>query len=119
VSPDGQWLLTGRPGRPKLLYNLQSKSATPFKGAELGDGNAGWTPDSKAAFVSQVSAGGIRLFRIDIATGVRTPVTTLGAAVDQSGIIQYVGGVIAEDGDHFSYAVARQLSQLFLLELPH
>ena len=119
VSPDGQWLLTGRSGRPKLLYNLQSKSLTPLKGAELADGNAGWTTDSKAAFVTQVGSGGIRLFRIDIATGVRTPVTTLGASVDQSGIIQYVGGVIAGDGDHFSYAVARQLSQLFLLQLPH
>jgi eukaryotic-like serine/threonine-protein kinase len=119
VSPDGQWLLTGRPGRPKLLFSLQSKSGTPLKGAELADGNAGWTTDSKAAFVTQVSAGGIRLFRIDIATGVRTPVTTLGASVDQSGVIQYVGGVIAGDGDHYSYAVARQLSQLFLLELPH
>jgi Tol biopolymer transport system component/predicted Ser/Thr protein kinase len=119
VSPDGRWLLTGRSGHPKLLYNLQSKSLTPLKGAELADGNAGWTTDSKAAFVTQVGSGGIRLFRIDIATGVRTPVTTLGASVDQSGIIQYVGGVIAGDGDHFSYAVARQLSQLFVLQLPH
>ena len=119
VSPDGQWLLAGRSGRPKLLCNVQSKSLTPLKGAELADASAGWTTDSKAVFVTQVGSDGIRLFRIDIATGARTLVTTLGASVDQSGIIQYVGGVVAGDGDHFSYAVARELSQLFLLQLPH
>jgi hypothetical protein len=119
VSPDGKWLLIGRTGRPKLLYDVQSKASTPLKGAELADGNAGWTTDSKAVFVTRVGAGGIRLFRIDIETGARTPVTTLGASVDQSGIIQYLGAVMAGDGDHFSYAVARELSQLFLLQLPH
>ena len=95
VSPDEQWLLTGLAGQPKALYNLRLKSATPLKGAERADVGAGWTTDSKAAFVRQIDAGGIRLFRIDIATGARTAVTTLGASVDHSGIVQYVSDVVA------------------------
>jgi Tol biopolymer transport system component len=115
VSPDGQWLAVTT-GRQRQLFNLKTKVLAPLKGAEPTDRLAGWAPDSAATFVSQADTRGARLFRLDIATGARSLLTTL--APEPSGLVGVGGGFVAADGDHFAYNTFRQLSQLYLIKIP-
>jgi len=116
ASPDGQWLAGGR-GPDRALYNIQTKTTLPLKGSVRDDLTAGWTPDSRSVIVYQSHDHALQVFRIDITSGVRSPVTTIQSA-DRAGFVQSGDLVIAADGDHFAYDMIRQLSHLYLLKFP-
>jgi Tol biopolymer transport system component len=117
MSPNGQWLLAALRGEPKQLYNLQTKAIGPFAGTETKDAPVGWSPDSTAMFFVQALPDGEHLFRVEIASGRRTELATIGAGVDRSGILQYALPRMAADGDHFVYSIIRQLSHLYLIKV--
>ena len=115
VSPDGRWLAVAT-GSDRQLLDLHSKAMTPLKGLEH-DAFLGWSPDSRAVITTQPSGHAIRVFRVDVATAVRTELTTLQPP-DPSGLVEISEFALAADGDHFVYTMTRQLSHLFLIKLP-
>ena len=117
VSPNGRLLAVGA-GDKRYLLDLQTKKPIPLvKGIEPADTAAGFTADSSGLFVFQREAQGGRIFRIDLATGTRTPVRTLHQP-DPSGQVLTAGVSVALDGEHLVYHTGWEKSQLFLLKLP-
>jgi len=117
VSPDERWVLIAGPRQPRRLYNLQTKAIVPFAGTEAADPPVGWAPDSQSAFFTHRDGGVLHLVRAEVASGRRTEIGTIGAAVDPSGIVQMVQPQMAADGDHFAYGVMRDLSELYLIKI--
>ncbi|HTL45579.1 MAG TPA: protein kinase, partial [Vicinamibacterales bacterium] len=114
ASPDGEWLTGGMRG-DRVLYNLRTKATVPLRGSEHDDSTAGWTADSRAVIVFQADDHALQVFRVDITSGVRSPIATIGGS-DTTGFVQSGELTVAADGDHYAYSVTRQLSHLYLLK---
>jgi Tol biopolymer transport system component len=116
ASPDGQWLAGSRRNE-RVLYDVRARATVPLKGSVQDDVTAGWAPDSRSVLVYQAHDNVLQVFRIDVTSGVRSPVATIESA-DKSGFVQSGDLAIAADGDHYAYDMIRQLSHLYLLKLP-
>jgi hypothetical protein len=87
----------------------------PLTGAEPTDVAAGFTADGSAIYVFQRDPNGGILFKIDIASGARTPVRTLHPG--DPGLSLVNAPFVSLDGQHFVYSVGSLNSQLFMLTL--
>jgi WD40 repeat protein len=115
-SPDMRWM-AGSNDNGRILFDIQSKTVVPIKGSDPDDQVLGWTPDSRAVIVSLVKDGALRFYKIDIASGTRSLMSTVESA-DKAGFVQFGDATMAADGDHYAYGLTRQLSHLYLLTFP-
>jgi Tol biopolymer transport system component len=99
----------------KVVFDMQSKAVLPLKGTDSDDQVLGWTPDSRAVIVSRVQDGALHFYKIDVASGTRSLMSTIESA-DKAGFVQFGDAAIAADGDHYAYGITRQLSHLYLLK---
>ena len=116
LSPDMHWM-GGSNNKGKVLFDMQSKTVATINGSDPDDQILGWTPDSRGVIVSRVQDGALRFYRIDIASGARSLMSTIESA-DKAGFVQFGDAAIAADGDHYAYGLTRQLSHLYLLKFP-
>jgi WD40 repeat protein len=116
VSPNGELLFVSF-GPTHGVLNLKTHESITLKNSTPTDRAAGWSPDSKSVFTFEPGQRLARVYRIDIASGTRTLVATLQPG-EPAGLLGVPNVVMAGDGIHFAYAVARQLSQLFVLRIP-
>lgn len=70
--------------------------------------------DGRIAIVSQGSDIPLSLERVDLVTGLRTPLRQLAPA-NSAGLVYMNVGAVSEDGRQCAYSYARCISTLFLL----
>ena len=113
ISPDGKWLIvTGADGARRLFP--MDGGALRDVGLNKDEGVAGWLADSRGILVWSRTQP-VNVARLDLATGQRTPVTTL-APGDMDGVITLGGVSFTPDGDHYVYGYPRFLSELFVVD---
>jgi eukaryotic-like serine/threonine-protein kinase len=70
LSPDGALVASGHE-----LHPVDGGAPRPIPGIDQKDALVGWGPDAHTLFVSQAVHGDKQIFRLDLGTGRRTPVT--------------------------------------------
>jgi eukaryotic-like serine/threonine-protein kinase len=75
---------------------------------------AGWTADGKAFYAYVRTPKTFDVYRVDPATGIRTPFRTVTPG-DQTGLISVSFLAMSPTGNAFVYTVARTRSQLYVL----
>jgi hypothetical protein len=101
---DGTWQIVDLAGGPPR----------PVPGDHQRERAMGWSNDSRAVLSVTRNTIPAELVRIDVATGARTPVRTLMPA-DASGVMMIGPGRIYDDGRLYSYAYARQTTQVIVV----
>ena len=113
VSPDGKWLIVGDADGVRRVFPIDGGPLRDV-GLQKDDSVAGWLADSRGILVwSQTTP--VKVVRLDLATGQRTPVVTL-APGDPDGVTSIRGVIFAPDGDHYVYGYPRLLSELFVVD---
>ncbi len=115
VSPGGEQILTVGGAAGLLLFPAAGGQARPVAGATPEDSVIGFSADGRSLLVFHEWEVPTRVERLDLATGRREPVRTLGSA-DLTGVLQIVNPVFSEDLKTYAYARRRMLSQLYLVE---
>jgi Tol biopolymer transport system component len=112
MSPDGKWLIVSDNG-PRKLFPMDGG---PLRDLRLSgdDAVSGWLADSRAILIA-TRGQPVKVFRQDLATGQRTPFTTL-APGEMDGVITVSGATFAPDGDHYVFGYPRLLSELFVID---
>ena len=116
VSPDGKWLAVNSPEGGDGRARLFALDGGPLRdpGIQGDDAFAGWLADSRGILVRSQGLP-IKVARLDITTGQRTPVATLTPG-DASGITSLGNVAFAPDGDHYIYVFFRMISELFVVD---
>jgi hypothetical protein len=115
VSPDGRQLLVQDAGGALLLLPVDGGDTRPVAGTNPDDSVIGWAPDSRFVLVASGHVVPARIERLDVTTGKREPVRTLGPAV-LTGVLQVGPFAFSDDGKSYAYACRRMSSHLFLVE---
>ena len=115
VSPDGKYVL----GKKDQAFCI-----VPFAGEQIpqllpfiqaSESVSGWTADSKAVYVGDVSSTPTAVYVVDIKTGQRH-LHHQNAPPDLSGVPTVDSGLTTPDGKFYVYDVPRTLSYLYVVE---
>ncbi len=112
-SADGSVMVVQSPDGTGHLLSLKDGTLRPFEGLTGNDAVIAWTPDGRGLFVGP--AVEMRLDRLDLTTGQRTPALQFELA-GQPGIKGGGGGggiSITPDGRGYAYYYISMLSRLF------
>ena len=114
VSPDGKLVAGRAPDGTLIIYTIGSnQTAAPHLPA--GFDPAGWSADGKSLYAAESGKAPSNLYRVDIATGKRELLRTLGPS-DAGGLL-YIGAVITTpDAGTYAYSYYRGLSALYVVE---
>ena len=113
ASPDMRSLAVTADGELRI-FSLDTQNVTPIKGLAKGDQAIRWSDDGRALFVSRALAPRQRdVARLDLTTGRRDVIATVGAA-DAAGVTIVSLPVISADGRVFAYRHNQRLSDLFV-----
>jgi len=74
-----------------------------------------WTADGRSIYVTQGDKAGIRLFRLELATGRKEPLGLIKPA-DAVGVLDIKGGAMTADGKAYVYNDRRTISDLYIVE---
>jgi hypothetical protein len=114
VSPDGRWLAAfSADGVPGLLP-MDGGPIKLIPAAARTDSFSGWLADSRA-FLARSSGSPVQVSKIDVATGTRTPYTTINVS-DPSGVVSLGQLAFAPDGDRYVFNYFRVLSELYIID---
>jgi Tol biopolymer transport system component len=114
VSPDGRRISTVS-GDGIALFPIDGGDPQPVRGSLPAETPLRWTRDGSALLVGRRSETSCSVFRLDLATGARTPWKTVGPA-DVAGVVGVGCPRIADDEEHYIFGYTRNLSDLFLVE---
>ncbi len=113
VSPDGAHFVAPC-GKQICLYSLEGGEPRPIPNLRLARQVVGWGPDGRWLYVVDGPMLPVRIDRLDLATGERSPVRELQPP-DRAGV-QYVSGLaITPDGVSYAYSYPRSLSDLYVV----
>ena len=115
VSPDGRLILVKASGGALLLIPEEGGEPRPVAGATPGDSVIRWSPDGRSLLVFRSGEVPGRVERLEVATGRREPLRTIGPA-DLTGVLSVGPFVFTDDGKSYAYACRRMVSHLFLVE---
>ncbi|HQQ78330.1 MAG TPA: hypothetical protein PLB01_13330, partial [Thermoanaerobaculia bacterium] len=115
VSPDSRQVLVKASGGALVLYPVDGGEARPVPGASPGDAVIRWSADGRSVLVSRNGEVPARIERLDVATGRREPVRTIGPA-DLTGVLSIGPFAFTDDLKSYAYACRRTSSHLFLVE---
>lgn len=115
VSPDGRFVAAVGAEQRAWLFPVDGGGSRAIKGLEIGEvpirvGQAG---EALYAYDSTVMPA--RIFRLDLATGARTPVRSL-MPPDAAGVIRISPVLLAPDLKAYAYSYRRILSDLYVVE---
>ncbi len=116
VSPDGKSIVAWGTDRRISLYSISGGEPRPVPGMERDDVPICWTADSASIFVYRPSLPPLRVEKVDIATGRRTPWKEFQPP-DPSGVQQMGPIQIARDETSYVYSYRRTLDDLFIVRL--
>jgi Tol biopolymer transport system component len=115
VSPDGRQILVKASGGALALYPADGGEPRPVVGAAPDDSVIRWSPDGRSLLIFHSDDVPARIVRLEIATGKREPMRTIGPA-DMTGVLSVGPFVFTDDGKSYAYACRRMVSHLFLVE---
>jgi eukaryotic-like serine/threonine-protein kinase len=116
VAPDGRRVVVLDPLNGSSIYPLDgSLISQPIPGISVSDIPVAWSADGGAIYFLDALAFPGRICRVDLATGKREVRYTFQLA-DLSGVIQWMGAMMARDADAYAYGYFRQLSDLYIVE---
>jgi Tol biopolymer transport system component len=115
LSPDGKVVFARDLNGKGWLYPLAGAQPQPVLGLTPEDIWVNWSSDRRSAYLYQDEKIQAQLFRIDLSTGKRQLVTTLGPG-DPAGLTGILPVRITPDGKSYAYSYNRSLSDLFLVE---
>ncbi|HQR68346.1 MAG TPA: hypothetical protein PLB02_13235, partial [Thermoanaerobaculia bacterium] len=115
VSPDGRQILVKASGGALVIYPVDGGEARPVAGATLEDSVIRWSADGRSVLVARSGEVPARIERLEIATGRRAPVRTVGPA-DLTGVLSVGPFAFTDDLKSYVYACRRMASHLFLVE---
>jgi Tol biopolymer transport system component len=115
VSPDGRLILVKASGGALVLYPVDGGEARPVAGATPEDQAIRWSADGRFLLVARGGEVPAHVERLEVATGRREPLRTLGPA-DLTGVLSVGPFAFTDDGKGYAYACRRTVSHLFLVE---
>jgi hypothetical protein len=115
VTPDGSriWLLDPE-GRSTLYPTTPGGTPEPVKGALPNEYPAGWTADGRGAYVTVPSTVPLRIFRLDLATGARTPWKEVSPSQVAGLRMSHV--IVTPDGRTIVHSYSGLLSNLYIVD---
>jgi hypothetical protein len=117
VSPDGRRLCVQTADGLDVLP-AEGGPERKVPGATADDLVVRWHPDGGGLLVARPWDVPLRVERLDLSTGKRTPFRTMGPA-DLTGAIQILPVAIANDTRVYGYGARRMHSDLFLVKGAH
>jgi hypothetical protein len=115
VSPDGRLILVKASGGALVLYPVDGGEVRPVAGATPEDSTIRWSAEGRFLLVSRSGEVPAHVERLEVATGRREPLRTLGPA-DLTGVLSVGPFAFTDDGKSYAYACRRMVSHLFLVE---
>ena len=116
VSPDAAAFLVRQVGGAGLaLYPAAGGAPRPVPGSLPDEWVVQWAADGRSILVVQAAEMPARIDRIDVATGRRTPVRTLGGS-RLAGALQVGAVAMTPDEKYYAYSNRVMISRLFLVE---
>jgi Tol biopolymer transport system component len=115
LSPDGKRCVVRGPDDRYYICPLEGGEPAPIAGLATGDTPIGWTSEDRLLYVRRGGLVPARIDRLDITTGRAERWRDLAPA-DMTGLISLGMPRITPDGRSYAYSVARQLSDLFLVD---
>jgi Tol biopolymer transport system component len=113
VSPDGRLLIATTDGR-RMLWSIDGAESREIRGLLAQDAITGWAADGRSLFVSSVTTAPVRdIARLDLATGRRRVITTVGPT-DPAGVRGISVPFVSADGRTYAYRYRQGLSDLFV-----
>jgi Tol biopolymer transport system component len=117
ISPDGTRLVAvalASPGEP-AIYPIDGGPPVPLPAAASGEEAIRWGADGHSILLASDAHPGVRVSRLDLATGVKQLVRELKPS-DTTGFIEVAGGVVSADGTAYAYTDRRTLSDLYVVD---
>ncbi len=115
VSPDGRAILVRESAGGLQLFPSDGGNGRPVPGATAWDYAGGWSADGRSVYVGDASAVPVRVERLDLASGRREVMLTLGPS-DLAGVLQIGPVAMTPDGRSYAYATNVTISHLFLVD---
>jgi dipeptidyl aminopeptidase/acylaminoacyl peptidase len=115
VSPDGRFVASIGPDGKGYLYPSQGGEPSSISGLLPAEQPIGWTQDSKFLYIYRLGEVPAKVYRLDPATGQRTPWKELMPA-DPAGVATIGPILITPDGKTYVYGFHRTLADLYLVE---
>jgi Tol biopolymer transport system component len=115
VSPDGRQILVRASGGDLLLYPVGGGNPKRVPGVNPEDAVTGWSADGRSVLVYSVSTVPARIERLDLSSGRRVLVRTVGPT-DLTGVLQIGTPLLSADDKAYAYSCRRMISHLFLVD---
>ncbi len=115
VSPDGRQIIVKASGGALVSYPADGGAARPVAGATSNDQVIRWSGGGRSVFVSRSGEVPARVERLDVATGKREFLRTVGPS-NLTGVLSVGPFAFTEEGKSYAYACRRMSSHLFLVE---
>jgi hypothetical protein len=113
VSPDGQEVAAFSAALGHRRYPVAGGSDRPIPGLSFHDQIVRWSTDGKALIVGGATSPTVD--RVDVATGRREPLVTLGNRTP-GGSWRFIFFAMADDPDVYAYVGATYLSEIFTVD---
>ena len=113
ISPDGTRVVGADEYGTPMIYRIDGSAAEPVAGLAAGDVPLQWTLDSRGLLVAHGEGLPWVVEWLDLATGKRTPATTIRAH-DPAGLRQTMLA-ISRDAKYYVHSYARMLSDLLVV----
>jgi hypothetical protein len=115
LSPRGDRILARDSGMAWQLYPLDGGPPVAAPGLDPSDQVDAWSPDGAGVYVHGLGDVPLRLTRVDLATGARTPSVVVGPE-GEAGIVSIrLDQRALDEGRGLCYSFQRRLSTLYLV----
>jgi Tol biopolymer transport system component len=115
VSPDGKLMFARDVNGQGLLFPIAGGEPRTIPGWSPEDIWITWSADGRSAYVYRDEKTSALVYRLDLATGKRELVMTLGPS-DSAGVTSVLNVRMTADGKTYAYSFLREMSDLFLVE---
>ena len=115
MSPEARRIVTRKSGGDLLIFPVDGGEPRVVPGATPDDNLLRWSADGRSVLVAPAAEVPSRIERLDVTTGKRELVRTIGPQ-DLSAVTGIYPIVLAADEKTHVYSCRRMISQLFLVE---